>query len=72
MGKYVCTHQLRHPSHRFILCKKLMGEVKQIQDTQDALKAYCPYQKHCSCSSRSENTEEARECKYLNQSLKEV
>lgn len=62
MAVYSCPNQVRHNAHSFLMCKDLMGDVKSIQSKADALKAYCPHQKHCSCSSRAENTEQARLC----------
>lgn len=72
MARYVCPNQYRHNAHRFLMCKNMLGEVKNIQDTQDALKAYCPHQKHCSCTGGAENTEQARACyrQIQNQSAK--
>ena len=72
MATFVCPNQYRHNAHRFLMCKNMLGGVGNIQDTQDALKAYCPHQKHCSCTGGAENTDQARECyqKITNQAAK--
>ena len=62
MARYVCPNQYRHPQHRFLMCKALLSNVPNVNETKDALIAYCPYQKYCSCSHGAENTEQAREC----------
>ena len=69
MPKYICPYQYRHAQHRFLMCKRLLEHVERIQDPIEAVKAYCPYQKHCSCTARAENTEEAILCyeKHKNQ-----
>lgn len=68
MSVYVCPNQVKHNSHNFIMCRLLIGNVTQIQNTQDALMAYCPHQKYCSCSKGAENTEQARSCYLKKQS----
>lgn len=62
MAIYVCPNQYRHNAHKFIMCKDLLPDVKRIQDPQEAIKAYCPHQKYCSCSNGAENTEQAKTC----------
>jgi hypothetical protein len=44
------------------MCKKKIADFEKMSDKKEALKAYCPFQKHCSCTGGAENTEQAMEC----------
>lgn len=62
MANFVCPYQYRLSLHRFIMCKKKIADFEKMSDKKEALKAYCPFQKHCSCTGGAENTEQAMEC----------
>jgi len=62
MPKFVCPNRYKSNQYQFLMCRALLGSVKRMQDPQEALKAYCPHQKYCSCTNGAENTEQARAC----------
>lgn len=72
MARFVCPNQHKNNQHQFLMCRLMLGSVRQIQDPKDALKAYCPHQKYCSCTQGAENTEQAKACyeQKMNQTAK--
>lgn len=62
MAKYVCPNQVRSNTYGFLMCRPIAESVGDIESKQNALSAYCLFQKYCSCTGQLENTEQAMSC----------
>ena len=61
-NRYECPNAVRKPQLEFLLCKLLMKDGESYSNVKDSVNAMCAYQRHCNCTKRVENTEEAQSC----------